>query len=138
MPVVTFAIPEGLLTAEGEVRLLERASSIYAQALASPIDRIRAFLNVYPASRYASGGQAGGAPAPYFEFIVMEGRPLEQRQALMRAFSELLAEETGVPIAQVRGMCRRVLPEEWCIGGHPASDVRKAHVAALGRDSGRG
>lgn len=135
MPVVTFTTPRGLLDAAAETRLLERASQLYAEILDSPIDRIRAFHVALSETGYATGGQAGGQPAPYFEFVVLQGRPPEQRHKLMRAFSDLLATETGVDLRHIRGMCRNVAAEDWCIAGTPASEARKDHVARLSQGS---
>lgn len=137
MPIVHFHLPEGCITSEQEGQLLRQASQIYADVLQSPIERTRAFLHVYGPSRHAAGGKVGGAPAPFFEFIVLDGRPLDVRQQLMRAFTHLIADVTGVPVAAVRGHCRRVLPEEWCIGGEPATAVRPEHIQSL-RSSGEG
>lgn len=132
MPIVQFHLPEGLADADKQMRLLDRGSRLYADILDSPVDRIRAFLRTYGPTEYATGCIVGGRPAPYFEFVVMDGRPLAQRQALMRAFTDLLVEVTGVPRDVVRGQCCHVSPEEWCIGGEPASAVRKPHIESLG------
>lgn len=131
MPIVHFHLPEGCIAAEQEERLLREASRIYADVLQSPIERTRAFVQIYAPSRHAAGGVVGGAPAPFFEFFVLEGRSLEARQQLMRDFARLVADVTGVPLAAVRGHCRRVLPEEWCIGGEPATVARPEHVNSL-------
>ena len=68
--------------------------------------------------------------APFFEFIVLEGRSLAQRQRLLKDFTELLVEVLGVRREHVRGACRLVRPEDWAIGGEPASALRKDEIAA--------
>ncbi len=130
MPVVFFTIPEGRIDGPASERLLQRASETFADILESPVDRIRAYIKTLPGHHCASGGVVPGT-SPFFEFMVLEGRPLAQRQELMKQFSEILAEEAGIPLSQVRGMCRRVPAEEWCIAGKPASEARAAHVSAL-------
>ena len=66
--------------------------------------------------------------APYFEFSVLDGRPLDQRQRLLGGFTELMVEILEVDRALVRGQCKRVSPEEWSIGGQPASELRAADI----------
>ena len=130
MPVVFFTIPEGMIDETASERLLQPASEFFAEILESPVERIRAFTQTLPAHHCASGGVVPGT-SPFFEFMVLEGRSLAQRQELMKQFAEILADETGIPLSQVRGMCRRVPAEEWCIAGKPASEARPAHVSAL-------
>jgi 4-oxalocrotonate tautomerase len=131
MPVIKMHVPDGLLAPQAEAALVEAVLHRFAELQESPVERIRAFLTVHPPTRYATGGQAGRSPGPFFEFVVMEGRPVEQRQALLTAFAQLLADATGVPVTQVRGMCQVVSPENWVIGDQPATLARKDHVARL-------
>lgn len=134
MPIVRFHLTEGQTTAAREAALLRAASRFYADVLQSPVDRVRAFIQTCPPQRCATGGELvgdGAPPAPYFEFLVLEGRPLEQRQALLAGFTDLLVEHIGAERALIRGRCERVSPEEWAIGGVPAAQARKEHVTAL-------
>lgn len=134
MPIVRFHLVEGQTTAAQEAALLKAASRFYADVLQSPIDRVRAFIQTCPPQRCATGGELvadGAPPAPYFEFLALEGRSLEQRQTLLAGFADLLVEHVGAERALIRGRCERVEPEEWGVGGVPASLARKEHVAAL-------
>ena len=131
MPIVHFHIADGYATAAQEERLLVGASQLYGEILQSPIERVRAFLHVYPPSRCAAAGtliSRSSKPAPYFEFSVLDGRPLDQRQRLLAGFTDLIVEILGVDRALVRGQCKRVAPEEWSIGGKPASEQRAAEI----------
>lgn len=102
--------------------LLVRGSALYAEVLESPIERIRVYL-VEPTA-VAVGGEVG--TAPYFTAVVLAGRPAGQRAELLRRFTELLVEVLDVPVGEVRGQVVEVRPENWGIGGVPASVVRAA------------
>jgi len=133
MPIVNFHLVEGLTTPAQDERLLIGACQLYAEVLKAPMERVRAFITLHKATHFAvAGGLAAhnGLHAPYFEFIVLDGRPLEDRHRLMRGFTELLVDTLGVRRELVRGSCRRVEPQDWAIGGEPASVIRKDEVAA--------
>lgn len=141
MPIVHFHLIEGAAAPAQEAELLRRASAFYAETLQSPIERIRAFIHSFPAARCAVGGTlvSDGAPvAPYFEFIVLEGRPLTQRHALLIGFTDIIAEVLGVERALIRGRCKQVSAEEWCIGGRIAAEARAEHILALNAQTGSG
>lgn len=136
MPIVNFHLVEGLTTPAQDERLLIGACQLYAEVLKAPMERVRAFITLHKATHFAvAGGLAAhnGLHAPYFEFIVLDGRPLEDRHRLMRGFTDLLVDALGVRRDLVRGSCRRVAPEDWAIGGIPASVLRKDEVEARAR-----
>lgn len=136
MPIVNFHLLAGHSSPEQDERLLVEASRLYSELLAAPIERVRTFITAHAPGQFAVGGEPcsrGGAHAPYFECIVFAGRSVEQRQSLLRAFTELLVEVLGVRRELVRGSCRCVAPEDWAIGGVPASVLRAGEVAARAR-----
>lgn len=136
MPIIQFHLAEGTASPAQERQLLIAASTLYAEVLQCPMDRVRAFVVPYARSRCAVAGamlDEGGASAPYFEFLVLEGRPLETRQRLLAGFTDLVADILGVEKGLVRGHCKRVQPEEWCIGGRMAQELRKADIEAFTR-----
>ncbi|SDB81573.1 Phenylpyruvate tautomerase PptA, 4-oxalocrotonate tautomerase family [Raineyella antarctica] len=131
MPVAHFHLTDP--TPEQRREILLRASSLYAQLLEAPMDRVRIFVQSYPAEAVATKGEVvaeGGSPAPYFTALTLAGRPAAQRSAITRAFTDLLAEVLEVDVALVRGQIIEVAPENWSIGGVPASEVRAAEIAA--------
>lgn len=137
MPIIHFHLVDGLSTPAQDTQLLLAASRLYADILNCPIDRVRAFIVAVPPGRCAVAGRMVSGPddhAPYFEFLVLEGRPLSQRHALLTGFTDLVVEILGVDRARVRGHCKRVRPEEWAIGGTPASVVRKDDIGAFVSD----
>jgi len=133
MPIVHFHLAQGQINDTQKRQLLERATAHYAQVLASPLDRVRVFLHLYQDDAVAVAGKPvaeGGRHAPYFEFLVLEGRPRDQIDALQVGFTDLLVELLGVARELVRGRCHRVLPEDWFIGGDSAANLRAAEIDA--------
>jgi 4-oxalocrotonate tautomerase len=75
---VNFHLVEGLTTPAQDERLLIGARQLYAEVLKAPMERVRAFITLHKATHFAvAGGLAAhnGLHAPYFEFIVLDGRP---------------------------------------------------------------
>lgn len=136
MPVVNFHLVEGHCSAEQKVRLLQGASQLYSRVLQSPLERVRAFITAHAPDEFAVAGEVNSLSAPFFEFIVLEGRPLDERQALLSGFTELLVEILAVERSRVRGRCIRVEPQDWCIGGQGADVLRKQEIRARATGSG--
>lgn len=133
MPIVNFHLLDQEYCCDQQEQLLLEASRLYAEVLRCPIDRVRAFISLYPARQMAVGGvlcSARRQSAPYFTFIVLEGRPLEERQRLLAGFTDLLERILGAPRELIRGGVTRIEPEDWAIGGVPASVERQAEVQA--------
>lgn len=133
MPIVNFHLVDGMSTAEQDERLLIGACQLYAEVLKAPLERVRAFITLHRPGQFAVAGglcAQNGLHAPFFDFIVLDGRPLDERHRLLRGFTELLVDTLGVRRELVRGSCRRVEPQDWAIGGEPASVIRKDEVAA--------
>lgn len=131
MPVVNFHLTQGCFTESQARELLLASAELYAQVLDAPMERIRAFITPHSANHCLVLGDTvdnNGMHAPYFEFIVFEGRSLEQRHYLLRCFTDLLSRILGVDKSLVRGSCRRVSPEDWGIGGVPASTLRQKEI----------
>lgn len=138
MPVMTIRLVEGQHSDADLERLLVEASRVYADGLECPIERVRVFVEMLPARRVAVGGvPSPAAPAPFFDFVVLAGRPLEQRQRLLADLTGVLVDVLGAAQARVRGLCREVAPENWAIGGEPASAKRADEIAARARQAGQ-
>lgn len=126
-------------TPEQERRLLEEASVQYAEALASPLDRVRIFVHRLPPESVAVGGRVvadGALPAPFFTALVLRGRPVEQRHRLLAVFTDLLVEILGADRSLIRGLVTEVDPDGWGIAGLPASRLRATEIAARAAASG--
>ncbi|WP_269619638.1 hypothetical protein [Zhongshania sp. BJYM1] len=130
MPVVHFHISDEYTKTQCE-ELSSKASLLYSDILSSPIERVRVFINQYPAHGMSVAGNPrslGGQSASYFDFIVLEGRPLDQCHALLDGFTSLVADILGEEKSLVRGSCRPVPPQYWGIGGTAASAVRTSEI----------
>jgi phenylpyruvate tautomerase PptA (4-oxalocrotonate tautomerase family) len=133
MPIVTFHLTDGVNSTEAMQRLLVESSRLYSKVLDSPMERLRAFVNLHPAELVAVAGElVSEAPrnAPYFEFLLLEGRPPQQRLDLMRGFTDLLVDILGAPRDLVRGKAIVLDPDNWAIAGQPASVRRASEIAA--------
>ncbi len=131
MPVINFHIVEDKYTPGQLECLLLESSKLYAEVLESPIERVRAFVTLHKPSLFAVGGKlvsSRQADAPYFSFIVLEGRPVKERQRLLTGFTDLVVDILGASRELVRGGCTPIHPENWCIGGTPASVARATEI----------
>jgi 4-oxalocrotonate tautomerase family enzyme len=135
VPVLEVHLVEGDHSPDAVARLLAETSRRYAAVLESPVERIRAYATLHPREHWAVGGETGAAPAPYFTAIVLEGRPVEQRHRLLAELTDLVVDVLGVARSRVRGRIIQVPPDDWAIGGVPASGARPDEIAA--RASGR-
>lgn len=133
MPILNIHLVRGQHSSEQIEELLTRCSQLFAQGLRCPIERVRVFATEYEPHHYCVGGKLAkdSAPcAPYFSFIVLQGRSLADRQNLLTGFTELIVQVLGVQKEHVRGGIVPVAPEDWSIGGQPASAVRTSEIEA--------
>jgi 4-oxalocrotonate tautomerase len=133
MPILHFHLAEGQYTQPQHEKLLLESSRFFAEVLRCPIDRVRVFIHLFRPDLAAVGGKLVSNDvqrAPYFSFIVLEGRSLEDRQRLLRGFTDIVVDVLQVDRGLVRGGIVPVHPENWSIGGEPASVKREAEVRA--------
>ena len=133
MPILEYHLAESRYTDAQIGDLLTASSALYAQTLESPIERVRVFASFYQPQHVAVGGKLlsqGGPAAPYFHFLVLEGRPIEQCHRLIEGFTDLVVEILRAERSLVRGGCWPIPPQYWGIGGTPASLTRVQEIAA--------
>lgn len=133
MPILEYHLAEGLYSDTQVAQLLETSSRRYADILASPIERVRVFAKFYKPQHVAVGGKllsAQGSPAPYFEFLVLDGRPLDECHRLLAGFTDLVVEILKAERGLVRGGCWPIPSQYWSIAGLPASLTRAAEITA--------
>ncbi|MFM2370369.1 MAG: hypothetical protein RIS85_91 [Pseudomonadota bacterium] len=109
------------------------ARTLYPDAAVPPIERVRVFVHQVEPQLWAAGGKLatqGGAVAPFFTCLAMTGRTMAQHHALLAGFTEILARHLGCDAALIRGQVVPVEPDNWGIGGVPASLARQAEIAA--------
>jgi len=133
MPILEFHLVEKLHSDEKVAELLTASSQLYAGVLKSPIERVRVFAHMHSAKHVAVAGKLvvdSQVDAPYFHFLVLEGRPLEECHQLLEGFSNLVVNILGADRADVRGGCWPIPPQYWAIGGMPASKLRLHEIQA--------
>lgn len=133
MPIIEYHLAEGRYTDAQVSELLIASSQRYADVLKSPIERVRVFAQFYKPGHVAVAGKLlsqGGTPAPYFHFLVLEGRPLDECHQLLTGFTDLVVEILQADRSLVRGACWPVPPQYWAIAGSPASLARAAEINA--------
>jgi phenylpyruvate tautomerase PptA (4-oxalocrotonate tautomerase family) len=133
MPIIEVHLLEGAHTAAQHQSLLTALTRRYAEVLDCPVGSVRAFLVLHRPEHWATGG-AAGVPAPFFTALVLAGRPVEQRHRLLGGFTDVLVDVLGVDRALVRGRIVPVDPDDWAVGGVPASVARRSETT--GRPSG--
>lgn len=133
MPILNFHLVQGQHEAAKVETLLLKASALFAEVLACPIDRVRVFATEHAPQHFCIGGKLVSQHeqvAPYFSFIVLEGRSQADRQRLLSGFTDLVVDILGAPRANVRGGIVPVAPSDWSIGGVLASELRLAEIEA--------
>lgn len=138
MPVVHFYLVEGRQSDEAIQSLLKDAGEVYMDVfypdhMPRPVERLRAFATLIKPAHFLSADEFvdnGGAYAPFFTFLALEGRPSEQFAEIISRFTALLAKYTGCDRDLVRGQGIPVNPAHWGIGGLTAADARRAEIAA--------
>lgn len=131
MPVAHFYLTS--CTPEQERHLLTDGSRRYAAALGAPLERVRLFVHQCSPSSVAVGGlplSEGGDCAPFFDALVLAGRPVEQRHRLLAELTDMCVEVLGANRDRVRGVVTEVDPDHWAIGGIPAAIRRADEIAA--------
>lgn len=140
MPIAQIYLVRGSFSNDAIAAMILEASEVYARILypemtPPPIERIRCFVVLSEPQHWASGGRLaseGGQCAPYFTCLVLTGRPLEQHHTLLAGMTDVIARHLGCDHSHIRGQILMVEPDNWGIGGTPASIARKGEVDARG------
>lgn len=133
MPVMNIHVVAGQHSDEQLAEMIERCAIHYGSVLKSPVERIRVFVSEHrPQAFFVDGRLACDCTdaAPYFQYIVLEGRPQSEIEALMTGFTDILEDVLNVVRNRIRGACWPVSPAHWGIGGVMASVKRADEIAA--------
>ena len=133
MPVVEFHLVEGDHDPTRIELLLRRASERCAAILEVPIERVRACVTTHRPEHWMTGGVTAavdGDAAPYFVAAILEGRTPEQRRRLLAELTDITCDVIGATRSRVWGRIVEVPPEDWGIGGVPASRGRRPEIVA--------
>jgi phenylpyruvate tautomerase PptA (4-oxalocrotonate tautomerase family) len=126
MPILEVHLVEGMHGPAQRAELLTAMSVRYAEVLGTPLEQVRAFVTLHRPEHWATAGSPGqGASAPYFTATVLGDRPVGQRHRLLGAFTDILVDVLGVDRRLIRGRIVPVHPDDWAVGGVPASAVRR-------------
>ena len=106
MPILNFHLVQGQHTAAKVETLLLKASALFAEVLACPIERVRVFVTEHAPQHFCVGGK------------------------LVSQHDQVLVDILGAPRANVRGGIVPVAPADWSIGGTPANQLRQAEIEA--------
>ncbi len=138
MPILNIHLVAGQHAPEKIESLLLKCSELFAEVLKCPVERIRTWVTERAPRQVCIGGKLAteAEPAPFFSFYVLEGRSLEDRQRLLAGFVDLIADVLAVDRSRIRGCVERIEPEDWTIGGTPASVVRQAEIEARRQAAG--
>lgn len=63
---------------------------------------------------------------PLVQITLIEGRPPARLEDLIRAVTDAVAETLDAPRDAIRVLITQIPPDQWGIGGRPASQVRAA------------
>jgi phenylpyruvate tautomerase PptA (4-oxalocrotonate tautomerase family) len=117
---------EGMHTPSQHAELLVAMSTRYAEVTEVPLERVRAHITLHRPELWANGGiPADGRSAPYFTAVLLADQ-LELRRRLLGALTDLLVDVLGVDRRLVHGEIVPVQPDDWAIGGVPASAAHRA------------
>lgn len=133
MPIVTFHLAGGQYSTGAMQQLLVESSRLYSRVLGSPMDRVRAFVDLISPELMVVAGELVSdvaRKAPYFEFLLLAGRPQQQRHELLRGFTDLLVQTLDAPRELIRGKAIELDPGNWSIGGEPARARRSSEISA--------
>ena len=133
MPILEYHLTEGQHSDDQIAELILASSHLYADVLQSPIERVRVLVHLHRPQHHAVGGRLiseGAGLAPYFHFLVLEGRPVEQCHRLLQGFTDLLERTLRVDRQRIRGGCWPIPAAMWGIGGQPASALRAHEIMA--------
>jgi 4-oxalocrotonate tautomerase family enzyme len=133
MPIVNFHLVDGAFTPDQHQKLLLESSRFFAEVLEAPIARVRATIALLRPELFATGGvlnSPGNKGAPYFTVFILEGRPVEQRQRLLTGLTDIVINVLDADRDAIRGFIVPVHPDNWSIGGVPASIKRGAEMRA--------
>ena len=114
MPILEYRLTAGRHSDDQIGELLLASANLYAEVLKSPVDRVRVTATLHQPQHAVVAGRlvSDGAPsAPFFHFLVLEGRPVEECQALITGFTDLVVSRpsawTAAWCAAAAGRSRR-------------------------------
>ncbi|NGM87522.1 tautomerase [Parapusillimonas sp. SGNA-6] len=100
MPYVSIYATQGIST-EQKKTLLQRSSDAVVDAIGAPLPSVRIMLHELQEGHYLNAGKFDTAGL-MFQVEFIEGRTIEQKEALIGALSRVGEQVTGIPESEVR------------------------------------
>ena len=121
-------------------QLVVEVSETVARVLNAPKERLEVWVTEIdpdlwgvcgvPASEVLAEKPRESVEMPFIRMVIMEGRPLEMRHALIKEVTETVAKVLGTDQPRIRLQLTEIPPDGWGIGGVPASVARAAEIEA--------
>ncbi len=126
MPTLEVYLPAGH-SDECKASLIAGLTQSTVEAIGAPADSVRILLSELPAGHYGIGGKsaAAGAPPllPVIVAILIAGRTLEQKQALIAALAQTSADVLDTPIGATRVVIKDIPNTDFGLGGKTARSL---------------
>jgi len=128
MPSAQLNVPSGLPRA-ALCQALANVSAALRTVLDAPAEHVWVWVNEIAHELWSGGG-------PFIHVTLIEGRPKELLQHLIREITDGVTHALGNDRHGVRVVVTPVHPDLWGVGGVPASVVRAEELAARTRAKG--
>jgi len=139
MPVAHINLLQGH-SPEALRQIIVDVSDAMSRILVAPKDRLYVWITQHdlqlfglggvPASEALKHGDRRALEMPYVEMVLMKGRPREQFTAIMDAVTAIVARHARCDPQRIRIHIVEGNPDNWAIGGVPASLARAAELAS--------
>jgi 4-oxalocrotonate tautomerase family enzyme len=126
MPTLEVYLPAGHAQAR-KAQLIERLTNATVEAISAPAESVRILLSELASTHYGIGGKraADGAPPslPVIVAILIAGRTLEQKAALIDALATTSAEVLDSPLDATRVIIKDIPNTDFGLGGKTARSL---------------
>ena len=120
--------------------LLAEVSDAMARILDAPKERLEVWITEIDPELWAVAGEPASqvlerqpreqVEMPFVQMTLLAGRPVEQHHALIAEVTACVERVLGTAPGRTRVHIAEAAPDDWGIGGQPASVVRAAEIAA--------
>jgi len=134
MPAAHFNVLKGH-SREQLKRLIRETSEAMVRVLQAPKDRLEVWITEVDPALWGIHGEPADEllrqrplseiEMPFIQMVLMEGRPKEQHHAIIAEITEITARVLGCNKEIIRVHIANAQPDNWGIGGVPAS-IRRA------------
>jgi len=126
-------------------QVIAEVSEAMSEILIAPKDRLEVWITEIDPELWGIAGTPADevlkttprkqVEMPFVQMVLMEGRPKEQHHRIIAAISDILHRRLGTEKGRIRIHIANAQPDNWGIGGSPASVLRAAEIAARAKAS---